>query len=90
MRKMLFGLIPLVAAAAAGWLAVLDRQGQLVWDHWDEAKRGVLYRSGQLTGASAHRSRQSANTFGPSSICNCRPGVAAERSLSRPPSASTS
>ncbi|MFI5456679.1 MAG: tyrosine-protein phosphatase [Isosphaerales bacterium] len=50
MRKALFGLIPLVAAAVAGWLVVLDRQGRLVWDHWDEAKRGVLYRSGQLTG----------------------------------------
>ena len=50
MRKVLFGLIPLVAAAVAGWLVVLDRQGRLVWDHWDEAKRGVLYRSGQLTG----------------------------------------
>jgi protein tyrosine phosphatase (PTP) superfamily phosphohydrolase (DUF442 family) len=50
MRKALFGLIPLAAAAVAGWLIVLDRQGRLVWDHWDEAKRGVLYRSGQLTG----------------------------------------
>jgi len=50
MRKALFGLIPLVAAAVAAWLVVLDRQGRLVWDHWDEAKRGVLYRSGQLTG----------------------------------------
>jgi protein tyrosine phosphatase (PTP) superfamily phosphohydrolase (DUF442 family) len=49
MRKVLFALIPLFAAAAAGWLVVLDRQGRLVWDHWDEAKRGVLYRSGQLT-----------------------------------------
>jgi protein-tyrosine phosphatase len=49
MRKLLFGLIPLLAAAAAGWLIVLDRQGKLVWDHWDESKRGILYRSGQLT-----------------------------------------
>lgn len=49
MRRLLFGLIPLVAAGAAGWLIVLDRQGRLVWDHWDESKRGVLYRSGQLT-----------------------------------------
>jgi protein tyrosine phosphatase (PTP) superfamily phosphohydrolase (DUF442 family) len=49
MRKLLFGLIPLLAAAAAGWLIVLDRQGRLVWDHWDESKRGILYRSGQLT-----------------------------------------
>ena len=50
MRKLLYGLILLVAALLAGWLIVLDRQGRLVWDHWDEAKRGVLYRSGQLTG----------------------------------------
>jgi protein tyrosine phosphatase (PTP) superfamily phosphohydrolase (DUF442 family) len=49
MRKLLFGLIPLLAAVAAGWLIVLDRQGRLVWDHWDESKRGILYRSGQLT-----------------------------------------
>src|SRR5271163_280306 len=51
MRKALFGLIPLAALAMAGWLVVLDRQGRLVWDHWDEVKRGILYRSGQLTGA---------------------------------------
>jgi protein-tyrosine phosphatase len=49
MHKLLYGLILLVAAAVAGWLVVLDRQGRLVWDHWDEVKRGVLYRSGQLT-----------------------------------------
>jgi protein tyrosine phosphatase (PTP) superfamily phosphohydrolase (DUF442 family) len=49
MRKVLYGLIPLAAAAAATWMVVLDRRGQLVWDHWDEVKRGVLYRSGQLT-----------------------------------------
>jgi protein tyrosine/serine phosphatase len=50
MRKLLYGLILLAVAVPAGWLIVLDRQGRLVWDHWDEAKRGVLYRSGQLTG----------------------------------------
>jgi protein-tyrosine phosphatase len=49
MRKVIFGLIPVAAALLAAWLVVLDRQGRLVWDHWDEAKRGVLYRSGQLT-----------------------------------------
>jgi len=51
MRKAFYGLIPLVAAALAAWLVVLDRQGRLVWDHWDEVKRGILYRSGQLTSA---------------------------------------
>jgi protein tyrosine/serine phosphatase len=50
MRKLLYGLLFLAVAVPAGWLIVLDRQGRLVWDHWDEAKRGVLYRSGQLTG----------------------------------------
>jgi protein tyrosine/serine phosphatase len=50
MRKLLYGLVLLAIALAAGWLIVLDRQGRLVWDHWDEAKAGVLYRSGQLTG----------------------------------------
>ena len=50
MRKVFYGLILLVVALPAGWLIVLDRQGRLIWDHWDEAKRGVLYRSGQLTG----------------------------------------
>jgi protein tyrosine/serine phosphatase len=50
MRKLLRGLILLAVVLPAGWLIVLDRQGRLVWDHWDEAKRGVLYRSGQLTG----------------------------------------
>jgi protein tyrosine/serine phosphatase len=49
MRKVLSGLVPLVAILVALWLISLDRQGRLVWDHWDEAKRGVLYRSGQLS-----------------------------------------
>jgi protein tyrosine/serine phosphatase len=51
MRKVFFGLIPVSAIAMAAWLVVLDRQGRLVWDHWDEVKRGILYRSGQLTSA---------------------------------------
>jgi protein tyrosine/serine phosphatase len=50
MRKVLSGLVPLAAIMAAGWLVAMDREGQLVWDHWDEVKRGILYRSGQLSG----------------------------------------
>ena len=49
MRRFLYGLIPLLALGAGGWLIVLDRQGRLVWDHWDVTKRGILYRSGQLS-----------------------------------------
>jgi protein tyrosine/serine phosphatase len=48
MRNVLSGLVPLAAFVAAAWLISRDRQGRLVWDHWDEVKRGVLYRSGQL------------------------------------------
>jgi protein tyrosine/serine phosphatase len=49
MRKVLSGLVPLTAALVAWWLISLDREGRLVWDHWDEVKRGILYRSGQLS-----------------------------------------
>ncbi len=49
MRKVFSGLVPLAAVIVAVWLITLDRQGQLLWDHWDEVKRGILYRSGQLT-----------------------------------------
>jgi protein tyrosine/serine phosphatase len=49
MRKVLSGLVPLVALLVATWLIARDRQGRLLWDHWDEVKRGILYRSGQLT-----------------------------------------
>ncbi len=50
MRIVLSGLVPLSAVIVAGWLIALDRRGQLVWDHWDAVKPGILYRSGQLTG----------------------------------------
>lgn len=48
MRRILLGAILAAAAVAAGWMAVLDRQNRLRWDHWDVVKPGVLYRSGQL------------------------------------------
>ena len=51
MRKVLFGLIVLASVGVAGWMIVLDRQNRLHWDHWDVVKPGILYRSGQLTGA---------------------------------------
>ncbi|MDG3006226.1 fused DSP-PTPase phosphatase/NAD kinase-like protein [Paludisphaera mucosa] len=49
MRRILLGAIFATGAAAAVWMAVLDRQNRLRWDHWDVVKPGVLYRSGQLT-----------------------------------------
>jgi protein tyrosine/serine phosphatase len=44
-------LLTALTAAAAGvgaWLTVETRRNRLVWDHFDEVKRGYLYRSGQL------------------------------------------
>ena len=58
MRKVLSGLVPLAAVIVAGWLIAMDRRGQLVWDHWDEVKRGILYRSGQLSGDQLTRGRE--------------------------------
>ena len=83
MRKLSFGLVPLLAAIAAGWLIVLDRQGRLVWDHWDESKRGVLYRSGQLTG---QQLTQAAGRFGIRTVINLQmPGeeLEEERELTK-------
>jgi protein tyrosine phosphatase (PTP) superfamily phosphohydrolase (DUF442 family) len=37
-----------VGAGVGVWLTVETRQNRLVWDHFDEVKRGFLYRSGQL------------------------------------------
>src|SRR5690348_14455900 len=31
------------------WLTVETWRNRLVWDHFDVVKRGILYRSGQLT-----------------------------------------
>jgi protein-tyrosine phosphatase len=82
MRKLLYGLILLVAAVSAGWLVVLDRQGRLVWDHWDEAKRGVLYRSGQLTGEQLTRAVKRHNIRTVINLQLPGPELAAERELS--------
>ncbi len=49
MRIALSGLVPASAIAAAVLLVSFDRHGRLSWDHWDEVKRGMLYRSGQLS-----------------------------------------
>jgi protein-tyrosine phosphatase len=49
MRKVLAGVVPLLALLVATGLIARDPRGPLLWDHWDEVKRGILYRSGQLT-----------------------------------------
>ncbi len=83
MRIVLSGLVPLAAVIVAGWLIAMDRRGQLVWDHWDEVKRGILYRSGQLSG---DQLREAVTRYGIRTVINLQwPGeeMKAERSLSR-------
>jgi hypothetical protein len=83
MRRLLYGLIPLLAVTAGGWLIVLDRQGRLVWDHWDETKRGILYRSGQLN---ASQLTEATRRYGIRTVINLQmPGeeLEVERELTR-------
>ena len=53
------------------WLIVLDRQGRLVWDHWDEAKEACSIAAASSPAISSPPP-SSATTSGPSSICSCR------------------
>ncbi len=83
MRKVLSALVPLSAALMAWGLISLDRGGRLVWDHWDSVKRGVLYRSGQLT---ADQLGEAVDQFGIRTVVNFQwPGeeMQAERELAR-------
>lgn len=83
MRKVLSALVPLSAALMAWWLISLDRGGRLFWDHWDTAKRGVLYRSGQLT---PEQLTEAVRRYGIRTVVNFQwPGeeMKAERELAR-------
>jgi protein tyrosine/serine phosphatase len=46
--RVLIAMTAFVALGVGFWLTVETRRNRLVWDHFDEVKRGVLYRSGQL------------------------------------------
>ncbi len=83
MRKLLLGLIVLASAGLAGWLIALDRQNRLLWDHWDVVKKGILYRSGQLT---AGQLTEAVRTYGIRTVINFQlPGreMEVERALAR-------
>jgi protein tyrosine/serine phosphatase len=77
MRKLFLGLIVLAIGGLAGWMIVLDRQNQLIWDHWDVVKPGILYRSGQLTG---DQLRAAVGRYGIKTVVNFQlPGKEMER-----------
>jgi len=83
MSKYFLAAIGSLAAGLITWLAVLDRQDRLTWDHWDVAKRGVIYRSGQLTG---EQLAQAVKQYGIRTVVNLQlPGkeVEAERALAK-------
>jgi protein tyrosine/serine phosphatase len=83
MRIVLSGLVPLSAVLVAAGLIGLDRQGRLVWDHWDAVKPGILYRSGQLSG---DQLRAAVKNYGIRTVINLQwPGdeLKEERALSR-------
>jgi protein tyrosine phosphatase (PTP) superfamily phosphohydrolase (DUF442 family) len=83
MRKSLPGLLVLASAGLAGWMIVLDRQNRLHWDHWDEVKPGILYRSGQLTGGQLTEAVQ---RYGIRTVVNLQlggPEMETERALAR-------
>jgi len=83
MRTLFLVLIVVICVAMAGWLIVLDRQNRLLWDHWDEVKRGILYRSGQLT---APQLKEAVRRYGLRTIVNLQlPGaeMVRERTLAR-------
>lgn len=83
MRMALSALVPASAVAAALLLISFDRHGRLMWDHWDEVKRGILYRSGQL---SARQLTEAVKLHQIRTIINLQmPGeeLIAERDLSR-------
>lgn len=70
----------IVALAAGAWLVRETRSNRLVWDHWDEAKPGVLYRSGQLEPAQLEAA---VARYGIRTVVNFQyPGPAVERERS--------
>ncbi len=83
MRKILLGAILAAGAAVAGWMAVLDRQNRLRWDHWDVVKPGGLYRSGQLPG---DQFAEAVRRYGLKTVVNFQlpgPEMHEERALAR-------
>lgn len=49
MRTVIAIMTILTASGLATWFSLESRRDQLVWDHFDVVKPGLLYRSGRLT-----------------------------------------
>ncbi len=69
------------AVATTGWMTSETRRNQIVWDHWDVVKQGMLYRSGQLR---PEQLEQAIEKYHLKTVVNFQvpgPGVEAERAL---------
>ncbi len=76
-------LAVVATAAVSTYLGVETRRNRLVWDHFDEVKRGILYRSGQLNPAQLE---QAVRRYHLRTIVNFQrpgPGVEHERALAK-------
>lgn len=73
-------IVAISAAVASAWLVKVNRD-QLVWDHFDVVKPGILYRSGQLTPAQLEAAVRTYGIKTVVSLQNLTPGVEAERVL---------
>jgi protein tyrosine/serine phosphatase len=66
-----------VVLSVAGWLVRENQANRLVWDHFDEAAPGILYRSGQLQ---AHQLEAAITSLGLKTVVNFQlPGRPVER-----------
>lgn len=77
------GAIVGLGALVALGLIVKDRRNQVVWDHFDVVKPGLLYRSGQLT---SDQLEAAIRKYGLKTIVNFQvpgPNVSAERELAK-------
>lgn len=81
--KRVIGASAIVALLMAGWIAMLTQSRDLVWDHFDEVKPGVLYRSGQLD---AEQLSDAVRAYGIRTVVSFQVaglGVETERALAR-------
>ncbi|MDB5350007.1 MAG: protein tyrosine/serine phosphatase [Planctomycetota bacterium] len=81
MRAGIALIVIVTAVATTGYMTSETRRNQIVWDHWDEVKRDMLYRSGQLR---PEQLEEAIRRYNLKTVVNFQvpgPGVEAERAL---------
>lgn len=80
MASVIVVIVAISAAITSAWLVKVYRN-QLVWDHFDVVKPGILYRSGQLTPAQLEAAVRSYGIKTVVSLQNLTASANTERSL---------